>query len=114
MIADVPRQCCLRDGLLCRPADTSDANSRTTGVTIAIGNRLAGQFQYRFEQAKFRIANFELRRVYADGDALCAGGVIISCQSPLMTLVETALGSQSQRMGWNHQARAQFFGNPRG
>jgi len=36
--------------------------------------------------------------VYADGDALCAGGVIISCQSPLMTLVETALGVKAS--GW--------------
>src|SRR5439155_17367485 len=42
VVADVSCQHCLTCGLLCRAADAGDANCRTTGGSIATGNRFGG------------------------------------------------------------------------
>ena len=68
---------------------------------------LEPQFEDWSEQTDLRIANRELRRVHADGQATGAGGEVIPEQRPLPPLVELALRIQRQRTSRNNEPALQ-------
>src|SRR5207247_967925 len=94
VVAGVPGQGCFHDRLFCRAADASDSDGRSACGTVALGDRLRGQLQYRLQKAMPRLADLKLRRVYSNGNAPGTSGVIISSQRALAAFIETALSRQ--------------------
>ena len=114
------------EGLPGLPADPCDSNGRSSRRADALGFRISAcglvrlgclrpaateflepQFEDWSEQTDLRIANRELRRVHADGQATGAGGEVIPEQRPLPPLVELALRIQRQRTSRNNEPALQ-------
>ena len=93
-------------GLFRAAADTGDLDDLATVVADILIDGFAADAQHLFEQAKSRVADFELRRVHADGDAAGAGVEVVSGQGALVALVELSVDVQRQRMRRDHRARS--------
>src|SRR5204862_6266728 len=62
-----------------------------------------GELQHRAEEADFRIANRELRRVHSHRQATGAGSQIITEQTALPSFIELAIRIEGERAGGNDQ-----------
>ena len=64
------------------------------------------ELEHRTQQTVLRLADRELRRVHADGDAACAGRDVIARQRTLVSLVELSISRERERVRGDHAAGA--------
>jgi hypothetical protein len=115
MVAKVAKQPCLGQSLRGSAANSAYPDERRSSRPVNQIHFFAGERKHRFEKADLRVADCELRRVDADGDAASAGCGVVPRQRALMPLVEASVRVESQRVRGNdesgRQRLPQFIGS---
>jgi hypothetical protein len=101
----------LANGLRRAAHDARDFHQVGHGVVPGISGAqlLHRKFQDRFEQAEARVADFELRGVYAHRHATGARGQVVAREGALAALIELACGGQRQRVRGDRHAFPQLL-----
>ena len=107
VVAEAGQQGRFTDRLRRGAANAANADQRKQLPAIRAVHLLAGQREHGLEQPDLRVADRELRRVDADGEAAGARGGVVPRQRALMALVEPAAVIEGQRVRRNHQAPRQ-------
>jgi hypothetical protein len=119
VVTEVAGEGGLADGLVRPPDDAGDADKLCVGgsLLLPLGVRAIEFFraeaQHRLEQPDLRVADGELGRVHADGQAANARGGVVADQGALPALVELAGRVQRQRHGGDGDAAVQRLMNRR-
>ena len=104
MVAEPRQQVGFAQAPVGGPADAADADQRLAPLRVGAIHLLARERSTGSKRPTLRIANGELRRVHADGQAAGAGRHVVARQRALPALVEPAVGVERQRMRGNDPA----------
>ena len=96
MVAESTSRSASRQRLVGPAADPADPDQRLGPRGVRSIHFLGGNGQHRLEQTDVGIADRELGRVDADGEAAGAGRGVVARQRPLPALVEPAVAHRAR------------------
>lgn len=112
VIAELAGELSFRNGLLSPSAEAADEQSAAATRRITGRDRLRSQGEHRLAQSVLRFANGELGRVHPHRDASRPGGMIVTGQRALGTLVELAFAGEGERVSWDDGSISERGSNP--
>src|SRR5690606_16288680 len=106
VVTELAKDLRLGDGAPGAADDAADANEGLGALEVGAVHLLLRELEHRAEEPVARVADRELRRVDADGEAARARIDVVARERPLPPLIECSLARERERMrGKNDSAR---------